>query len=179
MAIAIGRATAHADGDTEVRATTELTREPDGPWLHLDSLLRTKLEPFDAHRDGKVTSIAIGPRLNVTLEGAWWFAGQRPLGDGRIADRDIPGRGWDAGMRVVYDLGPVQVGAGASIHVVDGPYGSGQHRDLSLSLTRQFRWPGRTPGWISLSIRHRQWQGVPPTGEANETLLMLGLGWAF
>jgi hypothetical protein len=156
-----------------------LTRESDGPWLHLDPLLPTKLEPFDAQRDHKGTSIAIGSRLSVTLEGAWWFAGQRPLGDGRIADRDIPGRGWDAGMRVAYNLGPVQVGAGASVHVVDGPYGSGQHRDLSLSLTRQFRWPWRTPGWISLSIGRRQWQGVAPDGEGDETQLMIGIGWTF
>ncbi len=105
--------------------------------------------------------------------------GQRILDGGRIADRDIPGHGWSAGVSATYDLGVVELGVGASTHAVDGPYGSGRYHEVSASLTRRFHWARGVPGWISLTLGRRIWEGTPPDGELDATTLMLNLGGAF
>lgn len=171
----------HVDGDTSIRVTSELMTERDGPWLQLDPQLPIKLESFDAERDGKSTTLELGTRAKLTLDGEWWSSGPRMLGGGRIADRDVRGNGWSAGVRGSYDLGPVVLEVGISGSSIDTPYGSGRYRDYTVALTRRFHWTRNIPGWISLSVGRRVWHKdkPPPPGEEDSTTLMLSVGGSF
>jgi len=179
--VVAGAGVVHADGVTSIRVTSERMTERDGPWLELDPILATRLESFDAERDSKATTIEVGSRAKLTLDGEWWSAGPRMLGNGRIADRDVWGNGWTAGVRGSYDLGPLELGAGASVSQIDTPYGSGRYRDLSVSVTHRFHWSKHVPGWITLSLTRRTWatDQPPPDGEEDSTTLMLSVGGSF
>lgn len=180
MILVASAGVARADGDAEIRETSSLMMEGTGPWLELDPQLPTKLESFDAHRERESTTVEVTRKLKLKIDGEWWWSGQRMLGGGRIADRDIAGHGWTAGARIAYDLGPVELEAGVSESGIDTAYGAGRYRDYSVSATHRFRWPYDMPGWISLSANHRTWVTEPPKGEPrSETTITLMIGWAF
>jgi len=178
-------ASAHADDQPEesvrVRVRPSPLREEHGPWLTLDdAVLGPNLEPFDAIRDRETTTIAIGG-TKLALEGDWWTAGNDVPEHGISADRDIPGHGWRAAVRLSRDLGLVRVSGSATLGHVESRYGEGNYSELSVSIVRTVRLSRWMTGWISVTAGRRRWLGKdpPPAGERDATQVMLSIGTTF
>lgn len=171
----VSASAAHADPEltesSEERSV--LTRDPQGPWLTLEPIARPNLQGLamigsteDPHR----TVLFDGRRGYVVLDGTSW-----------TNDRDLEERGWHAGIRIGYDLGPLRVDAYASVNYVDTAYGRGHYRDLGISIGRTVRLSRWMTGWIALRVGQRKWlvDDKPPAGEQDGTEVMLSIGTTF
>lgn len=159
------------DAALEARAR-ELALRDAAPLLHFEPVLRPSLDGLSlaARTDTKRDVLRLGPRAIAEIEGTAW-----------TTDLDVPARGWDAAVRLSYDLGPVRITAHASVHGVDARFGGGAYREIGVSIGRTFRLSRWMTAWVSLDIGQRHWlgEGPPPAGEADSTQIMLNLGTTF
>lgn len=157
----------------EIRTKSELVET--GPKLHLDPILRTRLEGLGTVEERKTTTLQIGP-IEATLEGARFAI------DDRKAEPtiDLPVRGWRTSLRLSHDFGFVRLEASLSRNHVDMHHGRGTYRERGVSLSRTFRLSRWMRAVVGLDIGQRAWEGdQPPAGEANETTVMLRVGTTF
>lgn len=184
LAFAAMAATARADDPVDTVYEDDGTDDEDEPGplvlkpsLTFDPVLRPQLQGEGGERDGKKTSLLLGPRTRATVEGVWWQINQDQL----LPNWDVEARGWNAGLRIDHDLGWAQFQGSASVNRVDTRYGTGTYVDVGLSLRRTKRLSRWMTGWISLGVGIRQWQGTqpPPAGEKNAIGAMLTLGTTF
>jgi hypothetical protein len=164
---------AWGDVESEERSTSG---PPDGPGLVLDPLLRSRLVGLGAVEDGERTELEIGPHTRLVLDGGWWSNDDE---DPRHPLIDSPGRGWEAGLRLSHGLGPVTIGASASVNQIDAQRERGRHVDVGLSLGRSVRLSRWMIGWVSLGIGRRRWLGDAPEGESDASQVMLTIGTTF
>ncbi|MGE0397379.1 MAG: hypothetical protein AB7T06_11705 [Kofleriaceae bacterium] len=170
-------AIAHADDELGVHESGALFHDPDAPLLTLDVVPRPNIVGLGVTEDTKRTAISLNKRASITLTGTSWkgYSDAVPL-DG--SERDIA-RGHRAAIGFHYDLGWLQLDAEIANNVLSSAYGSGAYREYSLRLSKSHRFSRWVTGWIGLSIGRRQWEGTPPTGEADSTFIMLSIGGTF
>lgn len=166
LVIWLGVSRAHADDATELHEG--LTREPTGPLLQIESMLRSNPEGFDALVKHESVDFELGPRTRArALANAW----TNPL---------FNGEGWGTTLRLVHDFKVIQFSVEAGYQRVDSTFAHGGYAFVGLSLTRTLRLSKWMTAWISLSVGKRRWLGQqPPPGEADDTAVMLNLGTTF
>ena len=166
---------AHAQPAVEDRVEEKsvLSRDPDGPWLSIDPMLRPTMDGLGAVEDRTRSVLYDGKRGYAVVDGTSWT---------NTLDGDS--RGWQAALRVGYDLGPVRLDAHYSINYVDTWQGRGHYRDWGVSLGKSFKLSKGRIAWVALSVGERKWvvdddNPNPPPGEDNGVQLMLGIGFTF
>src|SRR5690606_36155574 len=98
---------------------------PDRPWLRIDPTLGSSYEGLGATEERSARTIALGGRLQLTLDGA-----------GFANDVDVANRGWRAGARLSLELGGIRLDVGTSVHHVDTRLARGTYQLSGLSLAR-------------------------------------------
>ena len=171
---AVGVRVARGDDTPEVHARWQ--KPEHGPWLTLEPALQPKVQGLGATEETEGTQLRIGARTSLVLEGSTWLnkdTVKKPL-------LDLPGRGWQAALRLSHDFGWFRVGAAASLNHVDSRYERGTYRDVRVSVSRTTRLSRWMTAWISLEAGSRHWYGEkPPDGEADGTEAMLSIGTTF
>lgn len=165
--------------DLGVRATRAWLHDPGEPLLHLDPVPRPSIVGLGVTEDTQRTAIMLGKRATLTLSGTAWTGSKDASPRDGVDDTDTL-HGTRAAVALHYDAGWLQLDAELSQNTLSSRYGGGAYRDVSLTISKSKRFSRWVTGWIGLTIGNRQWQGVPPPGEArSETHLMLSIGGTF
>ena len=164
---------AHADETTELHdgadASEALTRDPHGPLLTFDTILRSNTEGFDADVKTEQTDFTLGPNTRARVESEAWT---NPL---------LAAEGWGATARLAYNFHGIQFGFEAGYHRVDSQFAHGGYTQLGFSIAKTFKLSKWMTAWISLTVGRRAWLGQdgPPPGETNDTSAMFNIGTTF
>jgi hypothetical protein len=171
------------DGGSDVTADelalrdSSLFHDPGEPLLKLDLVPRPNVVGLGVAEDTQRTAFRLGKRATINATATSWkgYTDAVPLDGAESA----VARGQRAAIGFSYDFGWLQLDASLSDNSLSSRYGSGQYRDVSLTLSKSHQFSRWVRGWIGLTIGHREWVGIPPAGESNSSFLMLSIGGTF